>query len=352
MGLRWRDVDLDNGRLSIEQTLLAPRYQLTVSGPKSEDGWRTVDLDEGTVAVLRAHRKRQAEERLAFGPGYERAALLFPDPVFRNEDGTHLHPALYSLALASAAKAAGLGTVKPEDLRNSQWRCWERRASTRRWCRSGWAIPTLASPCGSTARRSRSSTGRRRIGWASCSPLTAPRPRAARPERRRGGCGPGPSPAAARFGKAGGALASPGGHRLLYPLLTQRAVTPHSGAACGSNRTGRKPHGKPHPDIDRHQLSQPRASRAFRDSLAIPLQSPGLRDPPSEPLRELVLLPRVRLEREQPLLLRDAAPGGLRHPRGGRLPVLSAVQAVGAEPPPADHQPGLAHAAATFGTPC
>jgi hypothetical protein len=53
------------------------------------------------VAVLRAHRKRQAEERLAeerlaFGPGYERAALRFSDPVFRNEDGTHVHLALYS----------------------------------------------------------------------------------------------------------------------------------------------------------------------------------------------------------------------------------------------------------------
>jgi integrase len=35
-GLRWRDVDLDNGSLQIEQTLLAPRYQLVVSEPKSE----------------------------------------------------------------------------------------------------------------------------------------------------------------------------------------------------------------------------------------------------------------------------------------------------------------------------
>ena len=38
-----RDLDLDNGRLTIEQTLVAPRYVLTVCEPKSEFGRRTVD---------------------------------------------------------------------------------------------------------------------------------------------------------------------------------------------------------------------------------------------------------------------------------------------------------------------
>ena len=41
MGLRWRDVDLDNGRLSIEQTLLAPRYQ--PHGLRAEERGRVAD---------------------------------------------------------------------------------------------------------------------------------------------------------------------------------------------------------------------------------------------------------------------------------------------------------------------
>ena len=119
LGLRWRDLDLDNGRLTIEQTLVAPRYVLTVCEPKSESGRRTVDLDGGTVAVLRAHRRRQIEERIAAGPGYLDSELLFSDPVFRNEDGSHVRPALFSLAMAAAAKAAGLGKLRPKDCRNS-----------------------------------------------------------------------------------------------------------------------------------------------------------------------------------------------------------------------------------------
>jgi integrase len=54
LGLRWRDLDLDEQRLVIEQTLVAPRYVLTFSEPKTSHGRRSVDLDSDTVAVLRA----------------------------------------------------------------------------------------------------------------------------------------------------------------------------------------------------------------------------------------------------------------------------------------------------------
>jgi integrase len=38
LGLRWTDLDLDSGRLVVEQTLLAPRYELTFSQPKTKHG--------------------------------------------------------------------------------------------------------------------------------------------------------------------------------------------------------------------------------------------------------------------------------------------------------------------------
>ena len=48
-------------------------------------------VDAGTIAVLRAHRRRQAAERLAFGGAYQG-----DDLVFCREDGTALHPSTVS----------------------------------------------------------------------------------------------------------------------------------------------------------------------------------------------------------------------------------------------------------------
>ena len=147
-------------------------------GRRARTGWRTVDLDEGTVAVLRAHRKRLSEERLAFGPGRRACGAAVPRPGVPQRGRHAPAPGAVQPGAGVGGEGGGPGYGEARGTcATPMWRCWERRASTRRWCRSGWATPTLASPCGSTARCSRSSTGRRRIGWASCSPLTAPRPR-------------------------------------------------------------------------------------------------------------------------------------------------------------------------------
>ncbi len=45
-------------------------------------GWRSIALDTGTVAELRAHRVRQAQERLALGLGSHACdTLVFTDPL-------------------------------------------------------------------------------------------------------------------------------------------------------------------------------------------------------------------------------------------------------------------------------
>jgi integrase len=115
LGLGWANVDLDGGRLVVAQTLLAPRYELTFSEPKTKHGKRSIDLDGETVAVLRAHRRRQAEERLAFGPGYDDRH----DLVFRRENGKPIVPHLFSLAFQTAVREAGLPPMRLHDLRHT-----------------------------------------------------------------------------------------------------------------------------------------------------------------------------------------------------------------------------------------
>ena len=68
LGVRWGDVDLDTRRLSVRQALILEAYTLTISDVKTDTGRRPIDLDGRTIAMLRAWRKRQLEERMLVGP--------------------------------------------------------------------------------------------------------------------------------------------------------------------------------------------------------------------------------------------------------------------------------------------
>jgi integrase len=114
LGLRWRDVDFERGRLSVSQTLTNVGGELVPSTPKTRKGTRSVALDEGTLDGLRAHRRRQASEQLAYGPNYEISEF-----VFRNPDGSPVSPNAVSNAFKHRVKAAKLPIIRLHDLRHT-----------------------------------------------------------------------------------------------------------------------------------------------------------------------------------------------------------------------------------------
>jgi integrase len=113
LGLRWQDLDLDAGRASIRQTVIAIRHTVMMSTPKTASGRRTVRLDKGSVAALREHRARQAAERLLMGAGW-----TDNDPVFCHPDGTALHPERFSRGFAEWVQKTGLPRIRLHDLRH------------------------------------------------------------------------------------------------------------------------------------------------------------------------------------------------------------------------------------------
>lgn len=98
LGLDWAHVDLDAARINIARTLIqvadyrADGTDWAYGTPKTSKGFRSISLDVGTVAALRAHRARQLEERLLLGPDYNAE----DDLVFARPDGRPLHPKLVS----------------------------------------------------------------------------------------------------------------------------------------------------------------------------------------------------------------------------------------------------------------
>ena len=103
LGLRWGDVDLDAGRAAIRQTLSSVGGRLAFSTPKTTKSRRSVTLDPSTMATLRAHRRRQVEERLAWGTAYEDADL-----VFARENGSPIRPDTMTRQFSELAKRAHL----------------------------------------------------------------------------------------------------------------------------------------------------------------------------------------------------------------------------------------------------
>jgi integrase len=114
LGLAWQAVDLDAGRIAITRTLIEGPGEPRFSEPKTKRSRRSVALDPETVAVLREHRRRQLEERLAWGPAYQDREL-----VFSREDGSPIWPRTFSRAFAAHVKAAELPTIRLHDLRHT-----------------------------------------------------------------------------------------------------------------------------------------------------------------------------------------------------------------------------------------
>jgi integrase len=114
LGLRWRDVDLEGARLSIRQTVIAVDHEVVISTPKTAKGRRSVSLPPGAVTALRAHRKRQNEERLAMGAGYEDHDL-----VFAYGSGGPLDPEAFSQRFTRRVRASDLPMIRLHDLRHT-----------------------------------------------------------------------------------------------------------------------------------------------------------------------------------------------------------------------------------------
>jgi integrase len=113
-GLRWSDLDLEHGRLSVRRPRVEVEGAVYESEPKTAKGKRTIALDPVTVAALGSWRDRQAEERLVVGPGYRESGF-----VFTKLDGDPIHPRRFSDWFEQRTRAAQLPAIRLHDLRHS-----------------------------------------------------------------------------------------------------------------------------------------------------------------------------------------------------------------------------------------
>lgn len=116
LGLRWSDVDLDAGRVSIAQQYTMVGAVPTMLPVKSDRSRRVVDLDPATIDSLRRHRVQQAEHKLALGEFYDPDELGL---VFAKPDGSPHHPKRVSARFKVRVERAGVPMLRLHDLRHT-----------------------------------------------------------------------------------------------------------------------------------------------------------------------------------------------------------------------------------------
>jgi integrase len=115
LGLRWSEVDLAAGTVTVRQTVLATADGFRPQDDqKSEGSARTIHLDRRTVAMLTRHRQAQNDARRALGPAWQDHGLVFP-----RGDGVWWNPPAISLAFRRAVKRAGVAPIRLQDVRHT-----------------------------------------------------------------------------------------------------------------------------------------------------------------------------------------------------------------------------------------
>ena len=113
-GLKWSAIDFDARTLRIEITRTVVGGKPATSRPKTAAGLRSIPIDARLVTLFRAHRRRQAAEKLAAGPAYEDGDLLLADEL-----GRPYHPETVSGWFDTKVAQAGLSRIRLHDCRHT-----------------------------------------------------------------------------------------------------------------------------------------------------------------------------------------------------------------------------------------
>ncbi|GHH38230.1 tyrosine-type recombinase/integrase [Streptomyces candidus] len=113
-GLRWRDVDLDAGTVSVETTRTLVEGIVVEKEAKSDSGERKLPLPAVVLVALKTFHRTQAKERLAAGDGYDASGRVVVDELGGAVKTDWLRRRAYKLM-----EAAGVRKVRLYDARHA-----------------------------------------------------------------------------------------------------------------------------------------------------------------------------------------------------------------------------------------
>jgi integrase len=115
LGLKWDCVDFKKSTIIIKRQLLSLKDGPVIEEDmKTKSSKRSIPLAENLIKELKAHKVRQAKEKLQIGDMYNDQGL-----VFCQEDGSPIEPKSFTKRFQNLLKQAGLPKLRLHDLRHT-----------------------------------------------------------------------------------------------------------------------------------------------------------------------------------------------------------------------------------------
>jgi integrase len=114
LGLRWSDVDLDGGSLTVRQALQRQGKEVRFVEPKSKQSRRRLNLPMFAVSALTHHRDRQVADRRLAGSRWIDTGLVFTSSI-----GTALDERNVRRSFKEVLRGAELPDLRLHDLRHT-----------------------------------------------------------------------------------------------------------------------------------------------------------------------------------------------------------------------------------------
>ncbi len=116
LGLQWKDINFENKSLSVRRALVVKKGGgFIFTEPKTKKSRRSIPISNTLIKNLKAHRRKQLEERLKLGANYQTFDL-----VFASEIGTPLlHGNLLRRHFKPIRDKANLPKIRLYDLRHT-----------------------------------------------------------------------------------------------------------------------------------------------------------------------------------------------------------------------------------------
>lgn len=141
MGLTWKDVDLSSGVLYVRQTRVMGVKGIETGSPKTVNSQREIQMPASLIAVLQAHRIKQAKERAEAGTDWRHTEAVFATAL-----GDWTHPDNLKRSLQMLLKWSDPLLIQKEETKAGAWRGVprEQRAALTAAIQSGEALPNIS----------------------------------------------------------------------------------------------------------------------------------------------------------------------------------------------------------------
>ncbi len=114
LALKWQDLDLNKGTLTVRSTLSRRGGGIIVNAPKTATSAREILLPRSLVQMLRAHRVRQLENKFRAGEDWKNKGY-----VFTTFAGNSIEPRIVNRTLDTLIAKSCVPRIRVHDLRHT-----------------------------------------------------------------------------------------------------------------------------------------------------------------------------------------------------------------------------------------